>query len=303
MSYKDIANAKSPKEFINGFKKKKLVVSKNGPEDVTNEETGEIVKYQPGLPKVNVVPHTVFEKYQVKGIVRKFGLIAVGVVAVYGLIFAGGFAYTALNSDKVGALEDERATLTAEMAELQPFQSYRQEIESKRTNLAATTANDINMGTVYGSIDNSARGNDVTLTSLAVRQYVDGEQAGECTNPDPFGDNSAVIGCITISGTADNKDQVNGFLADLQGPPVDLPAYMNPFISTFTTSSDSGSGATGGGASSTFEATIAFTNQVFSNQYAPLAIPLQDILTPVPTTGAETDSGTPAEETTTESGN
>jgi hypothetical protein len=194
------------------------------------------------------------------------------------------------------------------MAQLQPYQSYRQEIESKRTNLAATTANDINMGTIYGSIDTSAKANNVGLTSLAVRQYVDGEQSGGCTNPDPFGDNSAVIGCITLSGTADNKDQVNGFLAQLQDQPGDVALYMNPFISTFTTSADSGTGSSAAsGATSSFEATIAFTNGVFSRKYAPLTIPLQDILTPAPAEGTEaapgTDPNAAVEEPTTESGN
>lgn len=300
MSYKDIVNAKSPKEFINGFKKKQ-----DGIPDAKNvapqEEVTKEVNFTPTLPQVNVIPFSVFEKYQVKGIVRKFFFAGLAIVAVFALALTGGIVYKGVQQGKIDNLSAQQAEITAEVQSLQPYQVYKSAIESKRTTLTNTTATDINMGGLYSTINSSSDVNGVNINSLSVRQYAEGEQATDCINPDPFGDNSGIIGCIQITGGAIDKDSVNGFLAALESANDGSGSYKNPFISSFTSESGAAGGAASG-PSSSFTATISFTTALYTNQYSNLALTLDELIATSSGQGTATNDEVATNETT-ESGN
>lgn len=285
MSYKDIVNAKSPKEFINGFKKKKdlpVVAAKNEPVDKN-------IVFTPELPRVNVVPGPVFEKYQIKGITRKFVFAGIGIAAAFMLAYIGGIAYMGVNQAQLVTLNQQQSQLNSDVQQLQPYQAYQAAIDGKRKALNASTSTDVNMGTIYGHLIDSSNANSVALKSLQVTQ-ADTEtnatgstgssstaaSANGCINPDPFSDNAGIIGCIQITGSAPNKDAVNGFLRQLeaQNAASNASEYKNPFISSFTSTPASEQAP----ASSQFTATISFTQELYSKKYADLSQSLDTLI-------------------------
>lgn len=249
-------------------------------------EVDKHIEYAPSLPKVNVVPLTVFEKYQVKGIARKFLFIGAGVAGVFALAFAGGAAYMGVGNAELEKLNAEQSAITSEVSVLQPYELYKVSIEGKRTALYASVEKDIDMGGIYASVNSASGNNSVEVKNIAVKQYEEGEEGASCVNPDPFGDSAGIIGCIQLSGNGPDKDSVNGFLRQLEGNDALSASYKNPFISAFTTTE----GGENEGVTSTFTATIAFTNQLYTNQYASLALTLTELIAksdPQPTEGTD----------------
>lgn len=285
MSYKDIVNAKSPKEFINGFKKKKdLPVAA-----ANNEPVDKNIVFAPELPRVNVVPAPVFEKYQIKGITRKFVFAGIGIAAAFMLAYIGGIAYMGVNQAQLATLNQQQSQLNSDVQQLQPYQAYQAAIDGKRKALDSTTSTDVNMGTVYGHLINSAQANNVGIKSLQVTQAdtqsnatgstgssSTAATANGCINPDPFSDNAGIIGCVQVTGSAPNKDAVNGFLHQLeaQNAASNASEYKNPFISSFTSAPATDKAP----ATSQFTATISFTQELYSKKYSDLSQSLDSLI-------------------------
>lgn len=301
MSYKDIVNAKSPKEFINGFKKKPVAGKQIATKVTVDEpvEPNREVAFAPSLPQVNVIPFSVFEKYEIKGIARKFVFTGIGIVAVFGLIFAGGLIYQTSQQSKIDALTTQQSQIAAQVQALQPYAIYKTAVEDKRGALKTPTANDINMGSIYKNINDASGSNSVTISNLSVTQYADGQSSTDCVNPDPFGDNAGIVGCVQFTGNAPDKDAVNGFLENLQKANNNNGGYKNPFISSFNNDGGAGSGgassgtASGSAGGASFTATVAFTNTLYTNQYSDLSMTLKELIS----------SGGKATTNTTEGGN
>jgi len=247
---------------------------------VTHDERANFA-YTPKLPIVNVVPSTVSDKYKIKGFVRKFAFAGIGIAAVYILIFAVGHGYLAARNNDLQTLSQQQSVLTQQSQALQPYQIYMTNVDGKRTALQTVASSDVNMGGLYKNINDASESNNITISTLGIAQYQQGataSTAAQCVNPDPFADASAsknIIGCVTINGTADNKNQVNGFLSNLQAIGGNNITYRNGFVSTFTTDPAPQAGQRG----STFTATIAFTSAVYSKKYADLSISLNDLIT------------------------
>jgi len=269
-----MSKEKSPTKIF-GITLGKAKTSPNA--SVVTAEERENVSYVPTLPIINVIPAGVVEKYQIKGILRKFSLGAVAIVAVFGLTSLGVLGYISTQQAKIDDLTEKQATLTAESAALQPYQAYNLSIDGKRQALKEVTAKDINMGTIYENINTASTNSTITISTLSVAQNKEGEDTSACVNPDPFASTTVtveIIGCVTLEGSADSKDQVNGFLAELESIGGDTQAYINPFVSTFSTAADPGEDAR----ASSFSATIAFTNTLYTNKYSTLALSLAELI-------------------------
>lgn len=268
MNFKEILKATNTKEFKAALKGTKNVAA------VEAETLDKDITYTPSLPKVNVVPLSVFEKYQVKGIARKFLFIGGGIAGVFALALIGGTAYMGVGNAELDKLVAEQSTITAEVNQLQPYDLYKTAIDGKRKALYTSVQKDIDMGGIYANVNSASTANSVDVKNVAVKQYAEGEEGASCINPDPFGDSAGIIGCIQLSGSGPDKDAVNGFLRELEGNNAASASYKNPFISAFTTAS----GTETGGITSTFTATIAFTQQLYTNQYASLALTLDELI-------------------------
>ena len=255
---------------------------------VTAEERQNVV-FSPKLPIVNVIPFGIVEKYQVKGIVRKFGLAAIGIIAVFGLGSLGVLGYLSSQQSEIDNLAAEQQRLTMESTALAPYQAYNFSVNDKRKILKTVTTEDVNMGAIYENINNASANSTITITTLGIAQNKAGEDASSCTNPDPFSSvvlPVKIIGCVVLEGSGDSKDQVNAFLSELESTGGDTPAYVNPFISTFSTVSDPAAD----GRASSFSATIAFTSALYTNKYSSLSLELNELITNVATTTTAQDS-------------
>jgi hypothetical protein len=258
---------------------------------VVTAEERQNVSFVPTLPIVNVIPFGIVEKYQIKGLVRKFGLASIGIVAIFGLGALGVLGYISSQQSKIDALSAQQETLSQESEELAPYQAYNLSVDGKRTALEGVTGEDVNMGAIYENINSASTSSTITITTLSVAQNKAGEDASSCINPDPFASaesNVKIIGCVVLEGGGDNKDQVNGFLAELEGIGGDTPAYINPFISSFSTTSEPGEGAR----ASNFSATIAFTSSLYTGKYSILNLTLKELIDNVKATNSTNTDGT-----------
>lgn len=231
-----------------------------------NQINPEEFTFSPKNPKVNVIPAELTEKYEVKGIIRKTAGVVAGVAVIFGLIYAGGAAYAGVLNSELEAKVAERNDLTAEVTALSPYQDYKTAVDAKRTTLSGEVSTDVNFGTIYQNVFDVSQNNNVSITTLSVTQTT-GEEEGSCLNPDPFTEVQGLIGCITIEGQAQNPSGADAFVSQL----VALPGggYINPFITSISTTEDGGTN---------FNGTVSFTDKLYSNKYAELALPLQDLL-------------------------
>lgn len=234
-------------------------------------------EYTPLIPKINVIPTSVFEKYQVKGIVRKLIFTAVAIALVLGVAWAGGKYFISQEQNKIDAISAELSQISAESTALTPYQAYELAVDAKRKGLNGITESDVNMGSIYSVILASASLHTIQLSDIVITQYDDpNAPKSGCIDPDPFStdvSSEIIIGCITIKGHTLSKDTTNGFLTSMeQYGGVEGNLYRHPFISSF-----SATGQTEGLPHS-FEGSLSFTSALYTNKYINLSIPLAEAI-------------------------
>jgi hypothetical protein len=232
--------------------------------------------FAPELPKVNVIPQHVTEKYEVKGLIRKLAFAGIGVIGVFTLVFIGGQAYTGILNNKVTEIQAEEQALNTQVATLTPYEQYKTAVSGKRTALSQEVSTDVNVGSIYGDMYTTANSFQLELTSISIAQQDEsGLETGGCTSPDPFNETANVIGCITFQGSGNDAQGSKKFVEALVGI-SDPVRYASPFISGIATSEE---GIT------TFEASISFTSELYTAQYASLETALDEVLAGNPTGG------------------
>lgn len=247
---------------------------------ITEEEKASFV-YTPEIPIVNVIPTSVFEKYQIKGILRKLGVAALCVAVVLGGGYAGGKFLIAQENGKLNDISTELSQISSETTALTPYQAYQMAVDSKRTALNGIVGSDVNMGVIYAAILTQAGEHGLDLADINVKQYDDpNAPESSCIDPDPFAtvtSSETIIGCITIKGGTPSKDATNAFLQGLEETGgVVGNAYRNPFISSFS-SSDSVN-PDGDSLPHSFEGSISFTSALYTDKYIDLGTPLAELL-------------------------
>lgn len=249
----------------------------------------ETFAFVPKIPKVNVIPAELTQKYEVKGVLRKSGFVLVGIAALFGLVFAGGTYYNSTLNSQFEAKVAEKNNLTAQVQSLGPYQDYKTAVDSKRQSLSQEVSTDINFGTIYSSILDVARDNNVNITSMSVTQSAGGTAESACINPDPFDTSSSgEIGCITFDATASSSEDADQFADGLLN--IDNKAFVKSFISSV---SNSDAEPVDGQATdpTTFQGTVAFTAANYSGKYAKLALPLEDLVSTTNSTEGQDVSG------------
>lgn len=273
MSKNNIPPGEKKKGLDFSFGKKKEPTTTN----ITHEQKMEHT-YVPELPLVNVIPNSIFERYQVKGIIRKLAFAGIAVVAVLALSFVGGKALVATQTAKIDAISQELSEVTLKSQELTPFEAYQNAVDSKRQALNAITSTDVNMGTMYQSLLTISDQHNIQLDDINVIQYeTSSGENNSCTNPDPFQTNQnieIIIGCVTLKGGTNNQESIQAFLETLEsynGTPGSY--YRDAFISSFT-SSDGNNGPP-----HMWEANISFSDAFFTGKYDHLSKSLAEVLT------------------------
>ena len=243
---------------------------------------------RPGLPGVNLLSPSAFERMATRRLRQRFFAGAMVLV----MVVAGGWAVQHLRvgeAEQMLAVEQaETARLTAETQTLAPVRSYVTGVSVQKQTVQDAMAREIYFSQVLDGLERNTPSGAV-LQSLAVTLAPDaplpgvegaaavpaegtapaeGAEAAEgaepaaavvptvspCPGPDPF-NTKTVVGCVTLSGTAASRTEVGELVIALGKDKL----FVEPFIST-TTTADS--------AEVSFSGSVGLSQAVFSGRYA-----------------------------------
>lgn len=237
----------------------------------------------PVVPTVNLLSPWVFDALATRRLRRSFAVAA----ALLALLVGAGWAVQELRirqAEQVLTVEQaETARLTAEANELAPVRVYVATVEGQKGTVAQTMANEVLTSRILAAL-REATPAGATMTSVAVtvsppppppapapapESTADGEAAetpapapvpvpveSPCPGPDPF-NTRTVVGCVTLSGTADSRATVGAFVIRLGGERL----FVEPFINTTTTAE---------GDEVSFTGSVGLAEKAVSGRYADL---------------------------------
>ena len=234
----------------------------------------------PVVPTVNLLSPWVFDALQTRRLRRRF---AVG-AALLALLIGAGWAVQELRirqAEQVLTVEQaETARLTAETNKLAPVRVYVATVEGQKGTVAQTMANEVLTSRILGAL-RAATPAGATVASVAVTvsppppapvapaPAPNGDTAeppapapapvpveSPCPGPDPF-NTRTVVGCVTLSGTADSRATVGSFVIRLGGERL----FVEPFINTTTTAE---------GDEVSFTGSVGLSDKAVSGRYADL---------------------------------
>lgn len=234
---------------------------------------------RPGLPTVNLLSQSQFDRLAVRRLRKRFAAGAVALVLVAG---AGWFVQHTRVADqqKLVAVEQAQTSrLSAETRTLTTIRTFVTGVAAQQQTISTTMAHEIYFSKVLEGI-RQASPSGTDLQSIAVTLAADpaaGATGGSvCPGPDPF-KTETLVGCVTLSGTAVSRAEVGDLVTTLGG--MDL--FVEPFISTTTT---------GDQTSVSFSGSVGLSEKVYSNRYAPAAAKPADGTGS--TDGADSSAGT-----------
>ena len=228
---------------------------------------------RPGLPTVNLLSQSEFDRMAVRRLRQRF---VAGGVALLLLVGAGWFLQHQRVSDaeKLVAVEQaETNRLSAQTQTLVTIKTYVTGVAAQEQTVQTTMAREIYFSNVLKGI-RTASPTGTSLQSIAVTLAPDAAAgaaaagtpattAGSsiCPGPDPF-KTQTIIGCVTLSGTAASRAEVGELVTNLGS----MGLFVEPFISTTTA---------GDAAPVSFSGSVGLSEKVFSNRYAPAAPPAE----------------------------
>jgi hypothetical protein len=211
--------------------------------------------------------------------------------ALLALLIGAGWAVQELRirqAEQVLTVEQaETARLTAEANELAPVRVYVATVEGQKATVSQTMANEVLTSRVLAAL-RTATPAGATVESVAVTvsppppppappaPAPDGSTDGEapppapvappvespCPGPDPF-NTRTVVGCVTLSGTADSRATVGSLVIRLGGERL----FVEPFINTTTTAE---------GDEVSFTGSVGLSEKAVSGRYAELDALLEE---------------------------
>ena len=223
---------------------------------------------RPGLPTVNLLSQSEFDRMAVRRLRKRF---VAGGVALLILVGAGWFLQHQRVSDaeKLVAVEQaETNRLSAQTQTLVTIKTYVTGVAAQEQTVQTTMAREIYFSEVLEGI-RTASPSGTSLQSIAVTLAPDAAAAAApvagapaagasiCPGPDPF-KTQTIIGCVTLSGTAASRAEVGELVTNLGS----MGLFVEPFISTTTA---------GDAAPVSFSGSVGLSEKVFSNRYAPAA--------------------------------
>lgn len=218
------------------------------------------------VPSVNLLSQWVIDGLAARRLRHRFEAAAL-VLCV--LLFAGW----SLLHMRVGAAEEllaveeaESTRLTAESSALADVRTFVSTVEQRKALIGDTMSTEVQFSAVLRDLGRVApSGVDldsavITLTpppvageAAADAAAVTQGQVSPCPGPDPF-NTRTVVGCITLSGTADSRASVGEFVIRLG----EGARFVEPFISTTTTADGQGV---------VFSGSVGLSERVFSKRY------------------------------------
>lgn len=254
--------------------------------NINNQE-----KFIPAPAEVNFVPKATLEAYKATDLRRLLTMTTGGVIALFILLWGGGFVLEQTNKMKIKEIDASTAKLNTDSQKYKPYESFVNAVEAKRTTMAGTMANELNLPLILNDFNQLAKSAnfkvlsyDLSGGSAAAAPTADGvtASAGNCINPNPF---STATGIACISFTLDGAGDLDKmYLASEKSDST----FLNFYVPNLTSSEEK----------KTFAGTIAIKDGKYSLDRAKdLRTPLTELL------GKDDAAKKPAESTNTDGGN
>jgi len=246
---------------------------------------------RPGLPSVNLLSQSEFDRMAVRRLRKRF---VAGGVALVLLVGAGWFVQHMRVNDaqKLVAVEQAQTSrLSSQTQTLTTIKTFVTGVAAQKATVSTTMAREIYFSKVLAGL-RAATPSGTSMQSISVTLAPDAvgttapaagapatAGASVCPGPDPF-QTETIIGCVTLSGTAVSRAQVGELVTNLGS----MGLFVEPFVSTTTTGDTE--------ASVTFSGSVGLSEKVYSHRYAPASA---TATTPAaPSAAAPTDQTTPA---------
>lgn len=214
------------------------------------------------VPAVNLLSPWVFEAIATRRLRQRF----LAGAAVLALLIGAGWGVQHLRigqAQQVLTVEQAETTrLTAETNELAPVRTYVATVGQQKGVVQQAMANEVYLSRVLTGLKNATPGTasveTVTITLSPPPAAGDPaaavQVASPCPGPDPF-NTLVVIGCVTLSGSADSRASVGDFVVQLGNDRL----FVEPFISATTTAE---------GTDVVFTGSVGLSEKAFSRRYA-----------------------------------
>lgn len=239
-------------------------------------------------PSVNIMPAYVLEDYRVIALKSRFIISLLVVLILLGSLFSLGVILHPERNPETDKLLSQASEMNEQAKLLTGYQAFYNSVDQKRQELGTLLVSDIDAGLILSTIQTSATNSGVSLSSVTINApKVDAtgivtNSTSNCPSPDPFGSVSSV-GCISFSGIADSRESIARFLEELNA----TPGFTNAYVPT-TTVGDGSDGTT----QSQVSGTVSFTQELYTNAYANLSLPLSAVLNGSDTTQQDNSSTT-----------
>ena len=200
------------------------------------------------VPTVNLLSPWVFEAMDARRLHQRFAAAAGVLVLLIGAGWAVQHLRTGQAQQVLAVEQAETTRLTSQTQELAPVRAYVATVDQQKLTVQQSMQSELYVSRVLAGLEDAApQGAEVETLAItlappvvppaATTEVTDDAPAppaapviSPCPGPDPF-NTKVVVGCITLSGSADSRATVGGLVVNLG----DDPLFVEPFISTTTT--------------------------------------------------------------------
>ena len=237
------------------------------------------------LPAVNLLSPWSFEAIATRRLRQRFSVACLALALVVAAAWGVQHARVTQAEEELRVEQAHAQLLTAETEALAPVQAFVASVEQQKATVQKTMAREIYFSRLLDALQAAtpsgakvdsavvalspeppplpASGAETETGTGAPPPEPVADTPSPCPGPDPF-NTLAVVGCVTLSGTAQNRRSVGDLVIGLG----DSKLFVEPFISA-TTSAD--------GTGVTFTGSVGLSERVFSNRYADLGELLEGV--------------------------
>jgi len=236
----------------------------SGEQETTDLSHANEQGYTRALPGVNILPDSTIQRRENRQLTRRFVAIGAAIAVVSVGCFGGSLALGYFHKKSLERIQDENSALTQSVNKLNPYKNAQTSLDTARTAAGTALKNDLDVARLLSDLNSVADQYGIKYTQINMALNSAGSAAGTatagssssgCFNPDPFTPPTN-IGCLTLSGTASNQGRATAYFNRFKNQ----TGFLNGFISGLTTD----------GSKATFNGTIAFDANFYSNKYTDL---------------------------------
>ena len=219
----------------------------------------------PGLPIVNLLSASEFERMAARRLRRRFVVGGLALVVLVG----GGWAFQHVRvteTRKLVAVEQaETNRLNAQTQVLAPVRAFVNGVAVQETTVQTAMVGEVYFSEVLDGIrDATPPGANLATVAVTLAAPTDpaatGGTVSACPGPDPF-NTRPVVGCVMLSGTAASRAEVGEMVVQLGHSSL----FVEPFIATTTTADTD---------EVSFSGSVGLSEKVYSKRYGdPVAAP------------------------------